>query len=201
VVKSRSGAAGASQDPWAGPRKQAWLDAKWERKKREQHDHGFTSGTIDEFLADHKDLPVLARTGRSLLYASARRGDTFYSLFEIRSTEGEALLLGPVRMPRMHLSRDQFAAYWRLQEPAGEFSEKKNYAGIYVDRLNFAVMFAIFERRPGGDVPVQPLFYPDRVSQPHLATQRANDALIVQIRGWVNVALPMLARAMFGFDG
>jgi tetratricopeptide (TPR) repeat protein len=200
TTKAVAPASQAREVARAARAKEAWLNAKWARKQREQQALGFTTGTIDEFLDEHKNLPVVARTARSLLFASPKRGDTFYSLFQARSTEGTSLLLGPVRMPRMDIGRERYARYWRLQEPAIELSEKDNYSALYVDHLNFAVMFVIFERRPGGDVPVQALFYPARVRQPSLATRGANDALIVRLRGWVNVALPMLAKAVLGLD-
>lgn len=150
---------------------------KWHQKFQEQEARGFTTGTIDEFLAEKgRDFGILERTPSRLVFTSPRYPDDVFVLFQVRSVQGRDILLGTARIPALHKGgKKTDLAEWTIHDPDVEFDETKHYSRYYQDEWNNAYMFAIWKKVPGGeDLPIQALFYPRRVKVPNLASERAN---------------------------
>ena len=153
-------------------------DEKWIQKFHEQEDHGFTTGTIDEYLAERRrDYHVIYRTASSLVFSTPRDPKDVFVIFQVRSIQGRDLLLGPSAYLPSDPSPEAVLAEWTIQEPTVKFDETKHYSKYYADNWNGADMFVIWERWPGQkveSVPIQALFYPRRVKKPNLVDEDRN---------------------------
>lgn len=175
------------------------LKEKWEKKWTEQQTRGFTMGTIDEFIDETPRgsgsvYRIISRKPASLTFASSRLPGRYFVLYEIKSVQGRSLLLGPVLMPEYRASAEEYFKIYLTKEPAIAFDETKNYSALYYDQLNRGAMFVIRERRKGGDVPIQALYYPKHVKTPNLVDDKTNEEL--KLKGFLTTVVPLTAKSL-----
>lgn len=175
------------------------MKEKWDQKMVEQKTRGFTAGTIDEFLDEAPRgsgsvYRIISRKSASLTFASSRFPGGYFVLYEVKSVQGRSLLLGPILMPEYKVSSEEYFKMYLIKEPTIAFDETKHYSALYYDQLNRGAMFVIRERRKGGDVPIQALYYPARIVTPNLVDNKSNEDL--WLKGFFKTIVPMGAKAI-----
>ena len=165
---------------------------KWHARWNEYQARGFTIGTLDEYVGDwkfKKDI-IHARTARSLLFTSRKYPKTIYVLCQVRSIQGHWILLGPEAVADIEDDFETYQKHWKVAEPDIRFDETRHYSGRYMDQRNRAMMFVIWEKRPGGDVPIQALVYPRRVTNPNLVDEKRNND--EKWARWIHSVIPFV---------
>lgn len=156
--------------------RERWSEYASERGAYAMHRHELVlRGTIDDYLAAHPHVTVYARIPNGVVLKSPRSPEDTWVMVQVKSVQGNALILGPDRLP-YPVRRPDHVEAWLFPPISIAFDEERHYAAYYLDRRNRIDTFAIWERRPGGEpVPVAVIYTPREVPRPVLLPDSEND--------------------------
>lgn len=143
-----------------------------------------TRGTLREFFLAFPDYKVVNQVPNGLIFTSPRSPKMAFLVVQVKSVQGNDILLGPVVVPGVKSGSSEELSKWTFRALDRPFDEERHYAALYADQSHYdSAMFVLYERRPDAEaVPIEYIYTYSRNPTPILLPESQNEAAGKKLR-------------------
>ena len=133
-------------------------------------------GTLDGLFRTYPQLEKIRQVPGGVIYTSPKAPKEVYVVVQVRSIQGNDILLGPANLPGVESPSRDALSNWVVSAVQTPFDENRHYAAYYINNADKGTyMFALYERRAGKEpLPVESIFRHRSPANPKFLTESEN---------------------------